>query len=338
MSGFACSGARPSGWRPVWIMKRAYKYLFGPVPSRRLGRSLGVDLTPFKTCTFNCVYCQLGRTTAQTLERRDYVPVAAVEAELDAWLAAGGTADHITLAGSGEPTLHRGFGTVLQAIRARTAIPSVLLSNGTLFWQPEVREAAGLADIVKVTLSAWDASSFAQVHRPHADLDFQRILEGQRAFREGFSGRLWVEVFLLPGINSGRPDVERIAALVNRLKADEIHLNTAVRPPAEACARVMPREALEAVATLFRPVAHVIAEFSAEASPEVAINEATILALLERRPCTEAQLAAVFGLHLNEVAKYVGKLERMGKIGRSAEYPEAYCVVRGNPGESACNE
>jgi len=126
-----------------------YRHLFGPVPSRRLGRSLGVDLTPFKTCTLDCIFCQLGHTTNKTLDRKEYVPVVAVEAELETWIKEGGKADYITLSGSGEPTLHTRFGEVLQFVRDQTAIPTALLSNGTLFWLPEVREAARHADIVK---------------------------------------------------------------------------------------------------------------------------------------------------------------------------------------------
>lgn len=312
--------------RPKRMNMSAYRYLFGPVPSRRLGRSLGVDLTPFKTCTLDCIFCQLGRTTHKTLERKEYVPVAAVESELAAWIEGGGRADHITLAGSGEPTLHTRFGDLLQFIRARTDIPTALLSNGTLFTQPEVREAAKNADIVKLSLSAWDAFSFDHVNRPHPDLKFQWILDGYRAFREGFSGRLWIEVFLMWGTNSVPGDVTRIAELVAAITPDEIHLNTAVRPPAETYAVALPRDKMEELAGLFRPTATVTAEFSSDTSADVAVNEGTILAMLKRRPCTAQEIAEVFGMHRNEVSKYLGMLSRTGRIrtpdgsGRAAYY------------------
>jgi wyosine [tRNA(Phe)-imidazoG37] synthetase (radical SAM superfamily) len=292
----------------------AYRHLFGPVPSRRLGRSLGVDLTPFKTCTLDCIFCQLGRTTHKTLERKEYVPSVEVEAELAAWIKGSGTADHITLAGSGEPTLHTRFGDILQFIRARTDIPTALLSNGTLFTQPEVRDAATCADIVKLSLSAWDPYSFAHVNRPHADLNFQKLLDGYREFRDGFQGTLWIEVFLVWGTNSVRGDVARIAALVEAIGPDAIHLNTAVRPPAEEYAAALPRGKMEELAGLFRPTATVTAEFSADTSAAVAVSEGTILAMLERRPCTAQQIAEVFGMHLNEVSKYLGALSRKGRI------------------------
>lgn len=295
-------------------MAQSYQYLFGPVPSRRLGRSLGVDLTPFKTCPLDCVFCQLGRTTHKTCERRAYVPTDAVVAELDAWLRSETTADRITLAGSGEPTLHSGFGEVLRFVREQSDIPTALLSNGTLFTVPEVRDAAAQATIVKLSLGAWDQASFERLNRPCSNLVFSEMLDGFQRFREHYSGKLWIEVFLVPGINGALHEVEQIAAHVNTLAPDAIHLNTAVRPPAEAVAIAMERPAMEALAGLFRPAAIVVAEFSATHAADVAANEETILAMLQRRPCTARQIGDVFGMHLNEVSKYVGKLARTGQI------------------------
>lgn len=164
-------------------MPPPFTYLFGPVPSRRLGRSLGVDLTPRKTCTFDCVFCQLGPTTHKTVQRQAYVPTAAVIAELTQWLHAGGTADYITLAGSGEPTLHADFGAIIQFLRAATTIPVALLTNGSLLGDPAVRAAAAQANVVKASLSAWDQPSFASINRPHAALTCAAVVEGLRQFR-----------------------------------------------------------------------------------------------------------------------------------------------------------
>ena len=150
-----------------------YKYLFGPVPSRRLGRSLGVDLTPHKTCSLDCVFCQLGRTTEKTIARQEYVPTDKVLAELAEWLDRDGQADYITLSGSGEPTLHSGFGKVLEFIRSKSVIPAVLLTNGTMLQLPEVREAAACANVVKISLSAWNQASYEWVNRPHNQLRFE---------------------------------------------------------------------------------------------------------------------------------------------------------------------
>lgn len=233
----------------------AFRHLFGPVLSRRLGLSLGVELVPEKTCSYDCVFCQIGRTPRTTLERAHFVPVDEVLADFSAWLAGGGKADHITLAGAGEPTLHAGFGDVIDGLKARSAIPTVLMSNGSLFFLPEVRAAAAKADIVKVSLSGWDDASWRRVNRPQGSLRFDRMLEGLKAFAADYRGALWVEVFLVRGVNDRPDQVARIAALVNPLKPARIHLNTVVRPPADPDSRAVADEAMRALAGLFQPAA-----------------------------------------------------------------------------------
>ena len=291
-----------------------YHYLFGPVPSRRFGRSLGVDLTPRKTCTLDCVFCQLGRTTVKTMTRKEYVPVEAVLAEIGAWIKENGKADYITLSGSGEPTLHSGFGEVLQFIRSHSSIPAVLLTNGTLLHLPEVQEAASHAHIVKVSLSAWDQTSFGWVNRPHPELSFRQVIEGQKAFRARFHGQLWLEVFLVAGMNSLPSDVAKIALLAKEIRPDRIHLNTAVRPPSEDFAVPLSPERLEALTPLFCPKAEVIAEFETKERVNIRVAQEEIYSMLQRRPCTAQDIAETFSMHPNEVSKYLGKLLREKRI------------------------
>ncbi len=301
-----------------------FRYVFGPVPSRRFGRSLGVDLTPLKTCSFNCLFCQLGPTPHPTLERRDYVPIPAVQEEILRWRDAGGKADYATLSGSGEPTLHTGFGGILRFLKTELPCPAVLLSNGSLFHLPEVRQAAGEADIVKLSLSAWDGASFRRVNRPHPDLDFARHLEGMRAFRQTYAGQIWLEVFLVSGLNDSPENAARIAALAESIAPDRIHLNTAVRPPAQADVQSVPPEKMESLAGLFRPRAAVVASYSSRLGDGIQANETRILDLLRRRPCTAQQIAAAFGLHLNEVAKYTGSLLQTRQIKTTWRGEETY--------------
>lgn len=301
-----------------------YRYLFGPVPSRRFGRSLGVDLTPRKTCSLNCVFCQLGRTPSTTPERREYVPTTEVLAELQDWLDNGGQADYISLAGSGEPTLHSEFGTVLQYIREHSAIPSALLTNSTLLHLPEVRAAAAHAHVVKASLSAWNQASFGWINRPHPSLRFADLLAGLQTFRTEFNGPLWLEIFLLGGINAVPGDVRKIAALAATIEPDRIQLNTAVRPPAEEFAVPLSRPQMEELALLFEPPAEVIAEFDRSAARKFEINLDSICAMLQRRPCTAEQIAQTFGLHPNEVAKYLGRLVRENRIRPESRNEEVY--------------
>ncbi len=306
---------------------KKYKYLFGPVPSRRFGRSLGVDLTPYKTCNFDCIFCQLGQTTAKTMERREYVPVQEVLEELDDWIKSSGEADYITLAGSGEPTLHSRFGEVIEFIRNTSDIPIALLTNGALLGNADVRTAASKANVVKISLSAGNPDSFNYINRPHPDLSFAQVVDGMKTFREEFSGELWLEVFMLWGVNSTQKEVSQIAELAQSIRPDRIQLNTAVRPPAEGFVRPMPKEKLEQMADYFTPKAEVIAEFSSDFSPSTQANEETILAMLQRRPCTAKEISTVLGLHPNEVSKYIGKLERTNLILSTSTKGNSYYTV-----------
>lgn len=280
----------------------SYRYLFGPVRSRRLGRSLGIDLVPSKTCTFECPYCQLGGTTSKTLTRREYVPVDQVVAEFGSWLHAGGMADSITLAGSGEPTLHSRFGDILDAVARQTSIRRILLSNGSLFSIGEVRAAAARASVVKGTLSAWDQPSFERVHRPYPTLRFDSFVDGFKRMREEFSEEFWLEVFLIHGVNDHVDQVARIAALAADIRPDRIHLNTAVRPPSQRWVGVVPSDRLEQLADQFHPKAEIIA-LSRTVAPITpgtvghgALLSDRIMAVIRRHPATAAELAATLAV------------------------------------------
>ncbi len=291
-----------------------YQYLFGPVPSRRLGLSLGVDLNPLKACTENCVFCQVGRTTELTIERKEWVPTAAVLAEFDRWAAAGHRADYVTLSGSGEPTMHTGFGEVLRHVKASGKFRTALLSNGSLMWLPEVRRDAVLADVVKVTLSAWDEESFRKIHRPAPGATFERLLEGERALREEFRGQLWVEVMLLPGYNDAPEQVQAIAELAKSLKADAVHLNTTTRP-ALAGVEVprMPEAWLRTVAEWFSPKAE-IPVFSGKAAAPETMTDAALIELLARHPIALEALAASSGAEIAALEKRLAPLVAAGNL------------------------
>jgi len=306
-------------------MKTSYKYLFGPVPSRRLGRSLGIDVTPFKRCSFDCVFCQLGCTTHLVTKRDEFVPFNEVCAELERWLAEDGAAETITFAGSGEPTLYSRLGELIDFIKARTEIPVIVLSNGTLLHQPDVREETARADIVKVSLSAWDDESFQTINRPAPDLSFEMLLAGERNFRSVFSGQLWLEVFLMEGVNADPKQVQHIAEIVAKIHPDKIHLNTAVRPPAEVEAKPVPKEKLEGFCDLFSPRAEVIA--SLDVAPAATTGELSVdglVCLIHRHPSTAAQLAALCGATAVAVQTALAPLVEEGKLQTEVRDSETY--------------
>jgi MAF protein len=277
-----------------------YQQLFGPVLSRRFGRSLGVDLQAngVKRCTLSCIFCQLGPTASPGLVRQPDVPITTVLAELDAWLKTGEPTDFITLAGTGEPTLHPGFGRVLDWIRTATPYRSLLLSNGTLFTLPEVRRDAARADVVKVSLHAWDAPSFQRLVRPHPQLQFEAILDGYKQFRSEYAGVLIVEVFIIAGINDTLEAADRIAAILRDVSPDHIQLNVVARPPAEASVSSVPLERLKLLAQRFTPVAEIPdQETPLPVAPPIAAERAeAIAALVRRHPADLEALARTFAV------------------------------------------
>lgn len=304
-------------------MSKNFKHVFGPVPSRRLGRSLGVDLVPFKTCSYDCIYCQLGRTTCKTVERKEWVPMDAVLDELKRKLTC--QPDYITLSGSGEPTLHSRLGEIIEHIQAMTAVPVAVLTNGSLLWQAGVREEVALADVVLPSLDAPDPERFEFINRPHPDITFERLLDGLAAFRREFSGKYWLEVMLLGGYTSLPPQVRQLAEWTRRIQPDKVQLNTAVRPPAEEYAMAVPPERLAELARLFEPAAEVVAEHRAQrGSAESQASAEALLALVRRRPCTVEGIGHGLAIKPSVVVKLLADLEAQGKISSERHGPEQF--------------
>jgi wyosine [tRNA(Phe)-imidazoG37] synthetase (radical SAM superfamily) len=292
---------------------KSTKCVFGPVPSRRLGRSLGVDLVPFKTCTYDCIYCQLGRTTCRTIQRKEWVPLDAVLDELKLQLPT--RPDYITLSGSGEPTLHSRIGQVIDAIQVLTSIPVAVLTNGSLLWQPDVRAQLANADVVLPSLDAGDEFRFRALNRPHEDISFERMLEGLVEFRREFRGQYWLEIFLLDGYTALPSEVAKLAKWVKRIHPDKVQLNTVARPPAEHFAMGVPPERLKRLANLFRPRAEVIAEHpGGRAFRAFKPGGEAVLALLRRRPCLVEDVARGLGLHRTEALKLITDLEARRQV------------------------
>lgn len=306
----------------------AWKYLFGPVPSRRFGLSLGVDLVPRKTCALNCVFCEVGPTTCLTIARKEYVPSLEVERELKEWRAGGGKADVVSVTGSGEPTLHSGFGDILAFIKKEIGIKSVLLTNSALFHQPDVRRSAALADIVKLTFSAWNEDSFGKITRPHPDVRFASLLKGLRLFRREYSGIIWLEVFVVPGMNSELEQIESIARLARSIHPDRIQLNTAVRPTAEIGISAAPESFLNEIRGLFEPKAEVIARFAGKESGKGRIDKEAVLAMLKRRPCTAGDVAASFSLDPVEATGVLRQMADEKLIGVENRNGDEYYIGR----------
>ena len=290
------------------------RHVYGPVPSRRLGRSLGVDVVPFKVCTFDCIYCQLGRTTCKTIERRDFMAVDGAVEEVAAALAAGSRPDFVTISGSGEPTLHARLGELIAKLR-QLFRPVAVLTNGSLLSDPAVREELLLADLVIPSLDAAGPATFNWVNRPHPTLDFAAMVDGLVAFRREFRGALWLEVMLLGGITGIRSEVASLASLAAKIHPDRVQLNTVARPPTESFAYPLQASELREFAQYFKPVADVIVERPlAGAREEGHVAPDVVAELLQRRPCTAADIAVALNATPNEVVKVLGSLLKAGTI------------------------
>ncbi len=284
-------------------------FIYGPVPSRRLGRSLGVDIIPFKICTYDCIYCQLGRTTQKTVRRASFVPVEDVIRELGNTLERIPRPDYVTISGSGEPTLHSGLGELVVRAKEITDVPVVILTNGSLLFKPEVREACRGADVVIPSLDAGDDSMFRYVNRPHESLSFDRVVQGMTDFRKVYDKEIWLEVFLLGGVTATTAEVSKIKECADRIRPDKIQLNTVVRPSAEEFAFPAAPEDLAEFCKQFGRNAEVIASFSPHRqTEEFKARRDDIMALVARRPCSIEDIANGLMLNRNHVLKYVAEL------------------------------
>ena len=292
-------------------------YLFGPVASRRLGRSLGVDLVPFKTCSLDCIYCECGCTTNETIQRKEYVPFDEIIVEIKGWYSNGGKADYITLAGSGEPTLNSRLGEIIKEIKKITDIPVCILTNGTLFYREDVREEAALADLVIPSLDAPNEEIFKKINRPPEDLNFNKYIEGLISFSKSFSGKLWLEIFIVPGINDDDKLIDELAAIADKITLDKIQLNTAVRPTAEKNVHSETEEKMNDLAMRFSPKAEVVASFNKKTVVNDSATKDKVFELLSRRPCTVEDIASGLGIKPADARQFVIHLLEEDKIKKS---------------------
>ncbi len=290
------------------------------MPSRRLGRSLGIDIVPLKVCTLDCVYCQLGRTTEKTIERRDYVPVEAVLSELRDALKKGLEADFITISGSGEPTLNSRLGELIDGIKKITNIPVAIMTNGTLLYREDVRADCAKADVVVPSLDAGDEAAFRKVNRPHRDISIEKLVDGLVTFRKEFTGQIWLEVFLVEGLNTDIAEIDKIKGLIKRIRPDKVQLNTAVRPTADPAIKKVDAEKLQTIARQIGRGCEVIADFPPRHSDKRMHSTAEdILSMLKRRPCSLDDICSGLGIHRNEALKHITDLQQRGLIDSEAK-------------------
>ncbi len=293
-------------------MAEQKKYLFGPVPSRRLGRSLGVDIVPFKVCTLDCVYCQLGRTTEKSIERKEYVSIEAVLEELKQRISEGLNADHITISGSGEPTLNSRMGELIDGIKKIADVPVAVITNGTLLNDKGVRAQCAKADVVLPSLDAGDEEVFEKINRPHKKISFKSLVDGLCQFRKEYTGQIWLEVFFVEGVNTDSGQIAKIRETIKKIRPDKIQLNTAVRPTADSGVRKVKAEKLKQIAKELGDNAEVIADFDVSGGSDRhnLINDENVLSMLKRRPCSLDDICSGLEINRNMAVKHITSLEK----------------------------
>ena len=299
------------------------------MPSRRLGLSLGIDIVPLKVCTLDCVYCQLGKTAETAIERKEYVPIESILAELKEALAGGLKADYITIAGSGEPTLNSRLGELIDTLRKVTNIPIAILTNGTLLYREDVRTDCAKADVVMPSLDAGDKQTFQRINRPHSIISIENLISGLCAFRKEFTGQIWLEVFFVEGINTGAAQIAGIKDAIDLINPDKVHLNTAVRPTADPNIVRLSADKLHDIASRLGPKCEVVADFSPANScklngsksedivgfySEINRKAEALLSMLKRRPCSLNDICAGLGINRNEATKYISDLQQRSVI------------------------
>jgi len=295
---------------------KKYHHLYGPVPSRRLGRSLGIDLVPHKICTYDCIYCQIGKTTEKTLARKAYVPVNEILEEVGRFLQEEtSSTDVLSLAGSGEPTLHSQIRSVIEGIKAITSIPVAVITNGSLLYEEEVRQDLLSVDLVLPSLDAVSSEVFRKINRPRKGFSVEKVIEGLVEFRKVYKGQIWLEILFCKGVNDSKEELVRMKKTVERIAPDRIHLNTVIRPPSEKWAVPLNEEEMETMRAFFGERASIISEFDRHppAVTERDIRE-EILKILKRRPLSLRDLSKGMGIREDEIEKYIQPLVSEGKI------------------------
>lgn len=299
-------------------MNLANSHLFGPVFSRRLGLSLGVDLIPYKSCSYNCVYCECGQTDQTTCMRQEFFPPEDIISELDHYLSNSPRLDSVTFAGSGEPTLSTSLGTILRFLKiSYPQYQTTVLTNGSLLSDLQVREELQIADQVIPTLSTVYNTTFQLIHRPDIKITITKVIDGLFRFRERYTGKFIIELFILPGLNTTAKELEGLKKVLKQLHPDGIQLNTLDRPPADDWVHPASLEELIQIRDYLDLPSITIAGDTIPPGHSIRtdLNELDLIwSVLSRRPSTSEDLIRMTGLSEAIITSILTTLQEERKI------------------------
>lgn len=290
------------------------KYVYGPVPSRRLGISLGISPIPKKTCNYSCVYCQLGRTNPLINERTMFFPIDDIIFEFEQIQKSNIKYDVITIVGEGEPTLYLGLGGLITEIKKRTEIPVAVITNGALFYDSEVREELYSADIVLPTFDAYNQKTLKEINRPHGSINFNKVKEGMVEFTEKYKGQLWLEIMLIDGINDSLDSLKGYKELLKSFKYERLYINTPVRPPAEEFVKPIETQKMKKAVEILGGISIDLLESEGFHS-EIADDYEAILSIIKRHPMNQFELQGFLNLRgCEKIDEILCKLSKDDKI------------------------
>lgn len=285
------------------------KYVYGPVPSRRLGISLGISPIPKKTCNYSCIYCQLGRTNRMTNERQMFFKLDDIMKEFELVLESKTVFDVITIVGEGEPTLYKGLGELIVEIKKRTDKPVAVITNGALLYDPKLREELDQADIVLPTLDAYDEKSFKEINRPHGALRFKDLKEGLILFSEKYNGQLWIEIMLIQGMNDDIGSLKKYKEMLECITYDRLYINTPVRPPAEENVKEVGPEGMSVAVEMLGGISIDLLESEGFHS-EISDHFEAILSIIKRHPMNQFEIESFLSSRgCSEVDKIMNRLK-----------------------------
>ncbi|MFX1479971.1 MAG: radical SAM protein [Promethearchaeota archaeon] len=304
------------------------KYVYGPVPSRRLGRSLGIDPIPSKTCNFQCIYCQLGRTNIFTNEIRSYIPQDEIISEMKKAIRQNENKfDYITFVGSGEPTLCLDLRELISEARHLSIKPICVITNGALLSRKDVRNTLMLADVVLPGLDAGDEKMFIKINRPHPQIKYNSVIEGFIDFKKKFKGKFWIEIMVMKGINDSKEELIKIKEKLDLIMPDRIDINVPIRPPTEKWVKIPDKSVIYTLNEVFGNYANFnfpeMGQFGFYSSDFK--NE--LLNIIERHPMRQDQIIKTFfskDFTKKKILNQLKKLESEKKIMKSSYYGKIF--------------
>ena len=295
------------------------KYLFGPVPSRRLGLSLGIDLLGKKICTYDCIYCEIGKTVLKTDQKKSYVDKEGLLKELKIYLdTCREFPDFLTFSGSGEPTLHADLGDIIRALKTISSIPIAVITNSAILDKAQVRADLRLADVVLASLDTITENIFQKINRPIKNITTKHIINGLEKFRNEYQGQIWLEILFCKGINDSKEEIYKLKEVIdNKIRPNKIQINTVVRPPTEDYAHILSQNKLKEIKNILGEKAEIMVSFKRENIKVSKVKEeieSKIENMVAVRPCTFKDIENSLNIHKTELLKFLDKMVFQQKI------------------------